>query len=296
MKRAQSFEATVRWQCLATGILWAGMALTPETAWARDPFRTGDNARPLSEETAAAFESFFCLGDYANSREKLEAALAASPDEPLVTALMAALSYQEEDWQGFAQYGTQTRELAAALQDQDPLRGSLYQGVGFGLEAANRVIQDGLGLGLPRALPLLNSLFDSIRSAQAIDDQDPELNLLNGYMDLLLTNRDKALEQFAVAGPPYMALRGQALTLRDMGRFEEALEAVDQSIQRSIEVSCDNPELSYLKAQILVGLGQDPEAVEWFDQALAAADQLPEALVDQIERERNSAQQRSATL
>lgn len=258
-------------------------------AWARDPFRTGENARPITPETAAAFEGFFCEGDYTGSRETLEAAQASSPDEPLVTALLAALSYQQQDMEAFAGYSTQTRELAEALKASDPLRGSLYEGVGYGLEAARVVIQEGVVLGLPRALPILNNLFDSIRAAQAIDATDPELNLLNGYMDLLLTNRDKALEQFQMAGPDYLALRGQALTYRDMDRFDEALEVVDEAIASS---DCQNPELSYLKAQILVGQGEDESAVEWFEQALAAAEQLPEAVVQQIQRERDGAQAR----
>ncbi len=276
----------LKWQA---GIACGLLALIVWPAWAEDPFRTGENARPISPETASAFESFFCLGEYANSREKLEAAQAVSPNEPLVTALLAALSYQESDLEAFAQYSTQTRELGEVLQESDPLRGSLYEGVGYGMEAANVIVREGVVLGLPRALPILNNLFDSIRAAQTVDPEDPELNLLNGYMDLLLTNRDKALEQFQLAGPPYMALRGTALTLRDMGQFDEALEAVDQAI----DTSCDNPELYYLKAQILVGQEDDEAAVGYFDQALASAEQLPPGLVEQIERERNSSNLRS---
>ncbi|NJL98118.1 MAG: tetratricopeptide repeat protein [Synechococcaceae cyanobacterium SM2_3_2] len=276
----------LRWQA---GIACGLVTIMGWPAGAEDPFRTGEQARPISAETALAFESFFCLGEYVNSREKLEAAQATSPEEPLVTALLAALSYQESDLEAFANYSTQTRELGEALQETDPLRGSLYEGVGYGMEAANVIVREGVVLGLPRALPILNNLFESIRAAQAVDPEDPELNLLNGYMDLLLTNRDKALEQFQLAGPPYMALRGTALTLRDMGQFEEALEAVDQAL----ETSCDNPELYYLKAQILVGQEEDEAAVGFFDQALESADQLPPGLVEQIERERNSSSLRS---
>lgn len=87
----------------------------------------------------------------------------------------------------------------------------------------------------------------------------------------------------------HLSYRGQALAYRDMKRFDEALEAVE----RAIAASCNNPELYYLKAQILVAKGQDREAVPLFDQALQAAAQLPEALVEQIQMERDRAAQRS---
>ncbi|MEN9224050.1 MAG: Sll0314/Alr1548 family TPR repeat-containing protein [Thermostichus sp. HHBFW_bins_43] len=256
--------------------------------WAQDPFRSGANARPISPEVAAAFEEFFCAGRYSQSREKLEAAKAASPEEPMVYALLAALAYQEGDMQEFAQMATRTRQVATELKKTDPLRGHLYEGVGYGLEAANTVVRDGVVIGLPKALPTLNQLFASIRAAQALDGSDPELNLLNGYMDLLLTYREKALNQFRLAAPDYMSYRGQALAYRDMQRYEEALAAVDQAIA----TSCDNPELYYLKAQILVSKGADREAVPLFDQALQASAQLPESLVDQIQMERDRAAQR----
>ncbi len=270
------------------GILcWVGGAAAP--VWAQDPFRNGANARPISPEVAAAFEEFFCAGRYTQSWEKLERARQASPQEPMVYALLAALAYQEGDLESFAQLATQTRQVAAELKKTDPLRGNLYEGVGYGLEAANMVVREGVVLGLPKALPTLNQLFAAIRAAQAVDSSDPELNLLNGYIDLLLTYREKALNQFRLAAPEYLAYRGQALAYRDMQRYDEALAAVD----RAIAVSCNNPELYYLKAQILAAKGQDREAVPLFDQALQAAAQLPQALVEQIQMERDRAAQRS---
>ncbi len=273
-----------------TWLLQIGLLMMLATpAWAGDPFRQGTEARDISPEVEAAFEEFFCAGRYVGSREKLETALAASPEEPMVYALLAAIAYQEGNLEAFAERGQQTLEVAAQLKDQDPLRGNLYEGIGHGLQAANTVLQDGVVMGLPKALPTLNQLFSSIRAAQAVNAEDPELNLLNGYMDLLLTNRDKALEQFKKAGPNYMALRGQALAHRDLKQYPEALAAVDEAI----ETSCDNPELYYLKAQILVDQGDDSQAVPFFDQALALSDQLPEALTNQISRERKSSYDRS---
>ncbi|MEN9203874.1 MAG: Sll0314/Alr1548 family TPR repeat-containing protein [Thermostichus sp. DG_1_6_bins_120] len=265
---------------------WVCGSMQP--VWAQDPFRNGANARQISPEVAAAFEEFFCAGRYSQSREKLEAARKASPQEPMVYALLAALAYQEGNMEEFAQLATQTRQVATELKKTDPLRGNLYEGVGYGLEAANTVVQNGVVIGLPKALPTLNQLFASIRAAQAVDDSDPELNLLNGYMDLLLTYREKALNQFRLAAPDYMSYRGQALAYRDMQRYAEALEAVD----RAIATSCNNPELYYLKAQILVSQGEDQQAIPLFDQALQAAAQLPPPLVTQIQMERDRAAQR----
>lgn len=261
------------------------------SAWAADPFRSGEEARDIGPEVADAFEAFFCAGQYQNSRDKLEAARAASPEEPMIYALLAALAYQDQDQETFAQLATQTREVATILESSDPLRGNLYEGVGYGLEAASVVLEDGVVLGLPKALPTLNNLFASIREAQQINPDDPELNLLNGYMDLLLTYRDRALDQFQKAGPDYLAHRGQALAYRDLKEYPKALVSVDQAIA----ASCDNPELYYLKAQILAAQGEYSAAVPLFDQALQAAEQLPEGLVAEIQLERDRAQERSLT-
>lgn len=258
-------------------------------AWAADPFRTGESARPISPEVEEAFEAFFCEGQYQNSSEKLDLARQASPEEPMTYALLAALAYQEQDQAAFAQLATRTREVATALEAEDPLRGNLYEGVGYGLEAANIVLENGVVLGLPKAVPTLNNLFASIREARQIDPEDPELNLLNGYMDLLLTYRDRSLEQFQKAGPDYLAYRGQALAYRDLKQYPQALESVDQAIA----ASCDNPELYYLKAQILAAQEQYAAAVPLFDQALQSADQLPEGLVADIQVERDRAAERS---
>ncbi|MDX2271543.1 MAG: Sll0314/Alr1548 family TPR repeat-containing protein [Cyanobacteriota bacterium] len=286
MKRKQGLSRASWLSLSLIGLLWGW----GEVSWAKDPFRTGSEAREMSAEVAAAFEEFFCAGNYSDSRGKLMAAQQASPDEPMVYALLAALAYLDGDYEALARLSSETRQVATRLKSTDPLRGNLYEGVGYGLEAANVVIQDGVVLGLPKALPTLNQLFGSIRAAQAVDAEDPELNLINGYMDLLLTYRDKALTQFQKSAPEYMAYRGQALAYRDLEKYPEALAAVDQAIA----ASCENPELYYLKAQILVTQGQDAAAVPLFDQALAGSQQLPQPLTIQIQLERDRAAQRSA--
>ncbi len=272
-----------RW--LVCGVLLIQSWLAGQPVWAADPFREGEAARPMSAAMATAFERFFCAGDYVESRGLLLEAQQVEPQEPLTYALLAALAYLDGDYDGFARLATQTREVASALVATDPLRGHLYKGVGYGMEAATIVIREGVAVGLPRALPTLNSLFGAITAANAVDETDPELNLLNGYMDLLLTRRERALTQFDLAGPDYLALRGQALTLRDLRRYEEALERVDLAIANA----CENPELFYLKAQILQGLGETQASIEYFDQALALAEQLPAGLVEQITVERTNA-------
>jgi tetratricopeptide (TPR) repeat protein len=269
-------------------MLLASLMETP--VHAQDPFRSGEEARDISPEVYSAFQEFFCAGRYNRSRKQLELALQASPQEPMVYALLAALSYQEGDLEAFTERGAQTLAVASELTGEDPLRGHLYEAVGYGFEAANLVLQDGVVIGLPKALPTLNNLFGAIRLAQKVNAEDPELNLLNGYMDLLLTNRDKALEQFRIAGPDYLAYRGLALAHRDLKQYNQALEAVDLALNSG----CDNPEFMYLKAQILVLQGNDAAAVPLFNQALEAADQLPPPLVSQIQSERDSAERRLA--
>ena len=118
-------------------------------------------------------------------------------------------------------------------------------------------------------------------------------------MDLLLavnlpfSNPEQALARLEkFAGPRYLAYRGLAIGYRDLDQYPEALQAVD----RALKATSDNPELFYLKAQILAEQGKkqnDPslvkEAVSNFDKAIAKKDQLPNDLVKQIERERKRA-------
>ncbi|MEO1132573.1 MAG: Sll0314/Alr1548 family TPR repeat-containing protein, partial [Cyanobacteria bacterium J06639_1] len=220
----------------------------------------------------------------------LETARAAEPNEPIVYALLASVAYQEGNLTEVEAMANKTLEVAKALKPTDPLRGNLYEGVGHGLVAAHRVLQDGVTVGLPRALPTLTQLFASISAANKVDPDDPELNLVNGYMDLLLTRRDKALAQFDRAAPAYLAYRGRALTLRDLDRDREALAVVDEAIA----IACDNPELYYLKAQLLRRVDDYPQSLEYFNRALAQSELLPANIVKQMTRERDSVQRKLA--
>lgn len=287
-ERAQR-SRSIPWRRWLAASLGAVAVLLPvEAAFAADPFRNGADARPMGPEVEAAFNEFFCKGNYTNSRNLLTQARQAEPNEPIVYALLASVSYQEGDLAQVAEMAAKTRETAVALKASDPLRGNLYEGVGYGLEAAHRVLKDGVTVGLPRALPTLNKVFASIRAATKVDPADPELNLLNGYMDLLLTRREKALEQFNRSAPAYLAFRGQALTLRDMDRDRDALAAVD----KAIDIACDNPELYYLKAQLLNRTGDFAQSLDYFNRALDGATNLPQELVTQMTRERDSVQRK----
>ena len=70
-------------------------------------------------------------------------------------------------------------------------------------------------------------------------------------------------------------------------------------MDRAIKSTTDNPELYYLKGQILSSQGKKQnnssilqEAVKNFDLAIAKKDRLPATLVKQIEREREKAARR----
>ncbi len=96
------------------------------------------------------------------------------------------------------------------------------------------------------------------------------------------------------AAPEYLADRGIAYGYRDLKQYNQALEYVN----RALKATSNNPEVYYLKAQILRGMaGKEKnqqllqEAVINFDQALAKKSQLPAGLVKQIERERRKAAQ-----
>jgi tetratricopeptide (TPR) repeat protein len=196
-----------------------------------------------------------------------------------------------------AQAAAQTMKTAEALQATDPLRGHLYVGVAHFLQGGVIATENRRNL-----LPVVPQLLDKVRVAFAAFDQaalvnpnDPELNLIRGFADLLLAvnlpfgNVGDAVNRLERSGaPPYLVYRGLALAYRDLQRFPEALTAVD----KALAAAPNHPELHYLKAQILAAQQNYSAAVQWFDQALALEAQLPPTLVRQIRRERERAQRR----
>ncbi|MDJ0733291.1 MAG: Sll0314/Alr1548 family TPR repeat-containing protein [Nostocaceae cyanobacterium] len=265
---------------------------------ADDPFRTR-NQRKIGDETEAAFKAIFQKGDYSGAKDYLQQAISKEPNEPLAYAMKASLAYSNENWSALDIYSTKTRETAEKLISTDPLRGNLYAAVGHFLEGALTLVRQGTVKGAPQALSKLRQVYQHLDKAEAIDKNDPELNLLKGYMDLMLAvnlpfaNPEDAIAKLEKnAAPDYLVNRGISLAYRDLKKYSQALDYAN----RALKVTSDNPELYYLKAQILRAqanrqknqqLMQD--AIALFDKALAKKSQLPDSMVKQIKRERRKA-------
>ena len=268
---------------------------------AQDPFRA-TNQRQIGDKTEAAFQAIFKDGNYTAAERYLQQAESSEQNEPLAYAMKASLAYTNKDLNSLNSYGQKTIATARQLMKKDPLRGNLYAAVGHFLQGAAVLVRDGTVRGTPQALSELRQVYEYMDKAEAISSTDPELNLLRGYMDLMLSvnlpfsNPEQAIERLEkFAGPRYLAYRGLALGYRDLDQYTEALG----SVERALQVTSDNPELFYLKAQILAEQGKKQnnqsmlrEAVSNFDLAIAKKAQLPPGLVKQIERERKRAADR----
>jgi tetratricopeptide (TPR) repeat protein len=251
-------------------------------AWAGDPFRT-TNPHPIGDKTEAAFRAIFEQGNYVEAGRLLET---AEPNEPLAYALKASLAYINGDWNTLGTNATLTRETAERLASSDPLRSHLYTAVGLFLEGAHTLkTSDNTVIATPSVLGKLQQVFDQFNQAERIASDDPELNLIKGYMDLMLavnlpfSNPGDAIERLEkYAAPTYLAQRGIAIGYRDLRQPDQAMTAVD----RALTATPDNPDLFYLKAQILVRKGQEQESLRFFRLALAKSAQLPQSLINQI--------------
>ncbi|MHC5765239.1 MAG: Sll0314/Alr1548 family TPR repeat-containing protein [Nostoc sp.] len=265
---------------------------------AGDPFRDRE-PHQIGDQTEAAFKAIFQQGNYPAADRYLEQALSKEPNEPLAYAMKASLAYGNKDWAKLDTYSQKTLETGQKLIPIDPLRGNLYTAVGHFLEGAVVITRQGTVNGVPQALGRLRQVYEYLDKAEVISANDPELNLIKGYMDLLLAvnlpfaSPDQAIRRLEQnAAPGYLVDRGIALAYRDLKRYPQALEYVN----RTIKTTSDNPEIYYLKAQILKQLGQKEksqqiiqEAITNFDKALTKKSQLPGDLVKQMERERRSA-------
>jgi tetratricopeptide (TPR) repeat protein len=271
--------------------------LSSSSAWAKDPFRA-KNARDIGEHTEKAFKTIFFQGDYQAVRKELKQAEIKEPNEPLAYALLASLAYTEKDWQSIKHYADKTLSSAQLLSKTDPVRGNLYLGVGQFLSGTYIYQKEG-------ALPAINQLqqvFKYLDRAEDADPNDPELNLIKGYMDLLLavnlpfSSPEQAIARFeAHAAPNYLVERGLAVAYRDLNDYNKALKYADLALKAAPE----NPEHYYLKGQILRKIGKQKnsvkiltEAISNFDLALAKSQQLPEFILETLERERSSAQEK----
>jgi tetratricopeptide (TPR) repeat protein len=268
------------------------------SSMAGDPFPRSQ-PRDIGDNTEAAFKAVFKQGNYQAGQKYLQQAISAEPNEPLAYAMKASLAYTNEDTSALESYSTKTLDTAKKLISTDPLRGNLYAAVGHFLEGAVILTREGTVSGAPKALSRLREVYKHLDKAEAISPKDPELNLIKGYMDLFLAvnlpfaNPQQAIQRLEEnAGPQYLVDRGIAIAYRDLKNYPKALEYAN----RALETTSDNPELYYLKAQILRNQAKkqnNPEinkqAIAHFDKALEKKSQLPASLVKQIESERRSA-------
>ncbi len=265
-----------------------GLWVTPTLAG--DPFRS-TNPHEIGPKTEAAFDSLFKDGNYKQAKSYLQQAESTESNEPLVYAMLASLAFNDKDWEGLKSYATKTLQTADQLADTDPLRGNLYTAVGHFLEGTYNFQKDG-PVG---ALSKLQKVFQSLDAAKKIDPNDPELNLITGYMDLMLavnlpfSDPAQAIEKLETFGSPaYLAYRGIAIGYRDLKQYPQAM----QFVERALEATPNNPEVLYLKAQVLVRQGKNQEALEFFKKALDKQAQLPNNNVAQITYEHCKTQNR----
>jgi tetratricopeptide (TPR) repeat protein len=283
---------------VVTGAAMISLSVWALPSHAQDPFRV-NNTRPISAQTEAIFKTIFEQGNYPEANRLIQK---VTVKDPLDAALKASISYLNNDLSTFKASATKTRELAETMVAQDPLRGNVYIAVGHFLEGASLYTQKGM-LALPEALGKLQQVYRHLDKAEAIDAKDPEFSLVKGSVDLLVSSTlpfsdpQKAIQRLSEnAGPRYLAYRGIAIAYRDIssnvGKSDAAkateaankgLEAVDKALQSTPT----NPEVLYLKAQLLVKQQKYPEALTLFDQALAKKEQLPSPIVKSLNRERN---------
>jgi tetratricopeptide (TPR) repeat protein len=218
----------------ATTLGTAAIALTLWTNPASaDPFRTS-NPRAVGAKTETAFKALFEQGNYVQAAELLKT---AEDTEPLSFAMKAALSFVNNDTAGMGQNATLTRTTAEKLVATDPLRGHLYMAAGHFLEGAYTLSTQGTVQATPAVLGQLQKVFDNLKKAEQIAPDDPELNLIKGYMDLMLavnlpfSNPDQAIARLQKANPTYLAQRGIAIGQRDLGRPQEGIDTLAPLIQ-----------------------------------------------------------------
>ncbi|XFA72260.1 tetratricopeptide repeat protein [Thermosynechococcaceae cyanobacterium Okahandja] len=278
------------WQRLA---LYLSGAIAPwvlsTAALAGDPFRSGTQARPISEQTEAVFLALFQDGNYVKGKELLPAALERDRQEPLTLTLAASIAYLNEDWAAYKRYAEETLRTAQMLTRRDPLRGNLYQAVGHFLMAGYEISEAGAGpvLGASAALLRVQQVLDHVNRAEAVNPKDPELNLIRGFMEWGIASNvgfvsmERAIETLQTyAAPSYLRYRGLALAYRDRRQWQDALNAVNLALAEAP----NNPELLYLKAQILMGSGDTNQSRQYFQQALAKEQQLPPGIRAEIQR------------
>ncbi len=279
----------------STGLLSSCLILfSPLTSLAGDPFRQ-NNPRDIPTETESAFKTLFENGNYVEAKNYLSSIKTAPKNDPLFPALIASIAYTEQDWKTLEIQAKNTIKIAKSIRNKDPLRSNLYLAVGHFLDGANEYKKNGAVAAIAK-LQLVLNYFDK---AEKIDSKDPELNLIKGYLNLLLaihlpfSNPQQAINSLQTyASPQYLVNRGIAVAYRDLDNYNLALNFVN----RAIESTPLNPELYYLRGQILKKQGRKEknvkllkEALKNFDIALTKVDQLPRKSTQKpLKRERRS--------
>ncbi len=274
---------------------WMGPGL------AGDPFRK-NNPRPIGDKTEAAFNAIFKQGNYLEAKKLIVEATEKEPQEPLSHAMRASLAFTDQDWNTLKTYSEKTKAAAKQMQGSDPLRGNLYLAVGSFLEGTYVFQTEGAVSAIPR----LQQVFQYLETAEKANPTDPELNLLKGYMDLILavnlpfSSPQEAIQRLETYGSPdYLVDRGIALAYRDLKQYDQALRFIDNALK----ATPDNPELMYLKGQILRIQGNTDKntgslklALDYFNNALKKQEQLPESVKKQLNREYRKVQEEIKSL
>jgi len=260
---------------------------------AGDPFRT-QNPHPIGEHTEAAFNAIFRDGNYTLAQTLLTTATEQEPKEPLAFAMQASLAYDNNDFAIMKLYAEKTKQAAENLKGQDPLRGNLYLAVGYFLEGGYLMKQGSYLDAVGKA----GLVFDYVERATQINPDDPELNLLRGYLDLFLSKytpfsqSDQVITRFEqYASPPYLKNRALAITYRDLKKYDQALSYLNLALVETPE----NPELQYLKGQFLRIQGREnknlsllEQAQSYYRRALQKQGQLSRSVVVQLNHENNA--------
>lgn len=271
--------------------LWASPTL------AGDPFRKS-NPHNIGDNTEAAFNAIFRDGNYKEANAFLLEAKRTEANEPMAYAMLASVAYTNDDWENVKVYAQKTLETADRLKDGDPVRGNLYVAVGHFLEGAYIYKQNQDPVS---ALTKLQQVFQYLDAAEEKAPEDPELNLVKGFLDLILavnlpfSSPEEAIARFEkFAAPDYLVDRGVAVAYRDLKQYDKALQFIGQAL----EITPENPELQYLKGQILRKHGKKnkdlammKEAFSYFEEAMKKQEQLPETIALSLRQEYEGIQQ-----
>jgi tetratricopeptide (TPR) repeat protein len=294
MKSPMGFTSVL----VLAGVLTVGAALP---GYGADPFRTAAQKprTSIGDKTTKAFELMFRQGNFPEAVKQIDLALASPQDnrDPLIYAMRASVGFVRNNLDEMRQYGAEVRKQALTLRRTDRIRFHLYTGVSDLIDAGYIFRSQGI-TSVGRVLPIVNRALDHIRTAQDIDPKDPEVNLIKGFMDILIASAMKGSELDSAlvslrdyARPDYLRWRGIAMAYRDAKRNPEALDAINKAIDSASGKTnpppnqVGNPDLSYLKAQILRMNGKRDESLEYFLAALAQARQLPPQTLDAVKIE-----------